>query len=139
MSTAEAYWAYQQNQIKTASREKLVLMLYDGAIRFIVQAENAWQEEQNVQKTHNGLVRAQEIVTELMSTLDREAGGEIATSLFLLYEYMLRRLVEANLKKDTAIMGEVRGLLSGLREAWQEAVRWPPGHNPRENRMELKG
>ncbi|KKM12346.1 hypothetical protein SY88_04140 [Clostridiales bacterium PH28_bin88] len=139
MSTAEAYWVYQQNQIKTASREKLVLLLYDGAIRFIAQAEKAWQEEQNIEKTHHELIRAQDIVSELMATLNREEGGEIAASLFLLYDYMLKRLVEANLKKDTAVMAEVRGLLSGLREAWQEAVRRPQGHNPSENRMELKG
>ncbi len=119
---AEAFRAYQVNQVQTASREKLVVMLYDGIIRFLGQAEAAWAAS-DVVGTHNSLIRAQDIIVELMSTLNREAGGQIAENLYLLYDYMKFRLVEANIKKDMAPIAEVKHLVTELRGAWAEISR----------------
>lgn len=117
---AHAYRAYQQNQVTTASPERLVAMLYEGAIRFLTQASSSCKEKK-MEETHHNLIKAQAIVAELMSNVNRDT-GEIGENLFLLYEYMHRRLVEANLKKDTDIMEEVKEMIISLRDTWLEAV-----------------
>lgn len=113
------YRAYLQNQIQTAPPDKLVVMLYDGALRFIAGAVQAMEVQQK-SEAHNRLVRAQAIIAELMTTLNMEA-GEIAGNLLLLYEYLYRRLIEANISKEPEAAQEVMGLLVSLREAWIQA------------------
>ncbi|HOL13548.1 MAG TPA: flagellar export chaperone FliS, partial [Bacillota bacterium] len=78
---------------------------------------------------HTNLLKVQDILDELSYAVDTEKGGEIGESLLALYDYMKRRLVEANIKKDSAIIGEVVDLISNLRETWQEAMKTGQGSN----------
>jgi len=119
------YQAYQNNQVITAPPEKLVAMLYDGAVRFLTQAAKAC-EEKNIPETHQNLVKAQNIIAELMANVNREV-GEIGENLFLLYDFMYRRLVEANVKKDVRMILEVKELVESLRDTWLEAMRLAKG------------
>ena len=99
----------------------MVLMLYDGAIKNINLAVEALQEESGqYDRISNSVIKAQDIVTELMVSLDFEQGGEIAKNLFSLYVYINRQLLEANIQKNTKPLEEVRKLLTELRAAWAE-------------------
>lgn len=113
---------YRKTQIDTASPETLILMLYDGALRFMGQAEEAFAEK-NMEKISNLLVRVQAIFTELMTALNKEQGGEIAINLERLYLFFLDRLTEANIKKDPEPMRQIRPLIEDLRNTWAEAIR----------------
>jgi flagellar protein FliS len=119
------YLQYQEASLETASQGKLLLMLYDGAIRFLVTSHLALSERRWVD-AHQANVRAQDIVHELMFSLNMEA-GEIAQNLFRLYEYMNWRLVQANVRRDVAGVKEIEGLLRELRSGWVEAVKATPG------------
>jgi flagellar protein FliS len=113
---------YKKNQVETASPEEILLMLYDGAIRFLVVAKKGI-EEKNIEKSHKNLVKAQQIILEFMNSLDMEIGGEMAVNLYRLYEYLHYRLVQANIKKDVAMIDEVLGHLRSLKTTWEEAIR----------------
>ncbi|HHX75148.1 MAG TPA: flagellar export chaperone FliS [Firmicutes bacterium] len=115
------YQAYQQNMVGTVSPEQLVLMLYNGALRFLKQAQKSIMQH-NIEETHSNLVKAQDIISELMLNLDMSQ-GEIAASLHALYDYMHRRLLDANMKKDIALLEEVAWLLTELRDTWKTACR----------------
>ena len=117
MNQANAYNAYKNNEVMTASRTKLVVMLYDGAIKNLKLAEFALRENK-IEKTNECLKKAQDIIAEFMSTLNFEQGGDIALNLQQLYEYMYFKLVRANIDKDLEAVGEVKGYLEELREAW---------------------
>lgn len=117
----DGYKAYRQAAVETAAPEKLVLMLYDGAIRFIGQARGAL-DNGNLAEVNRLLLKAQDIVMELMVSLDRSA-GKIADNLFLVYDYIYWRLVQANVEKDHAKMEEAKSMLAELREAWAQALR----------------
>lgn len=117
--TSNAYSIYQQNEILTAPRGKLLLMLYDGAIKFLKFAKKS-MDEKNIENTNKYLRRAQDIINELMVTLNMDY--DIAKQLYSLYDYMEYRLIQANIKKDKNMVDEVIGLLSELREAWEEAI-----------------
>lgn len=114
------YKQYQQTAIETASPERLIIMLYDGAIKFVNQAKTSMNEG-NVEETNKALIKTQDIISELMIGLNMEA-GEIAHNLYNLYDYFKRRLVEANTKKDNVILDEVLGHLIELRSTWVEAA-----------------
>lgn len=116
---------YLQVQVQTATPEGLVTMLYDGLIRFLRQAK-ANLTSQKMQEANYLLLRAENIVAELNNSLDMSR-QPVAESLRNLYEYMLRRMVEANVKKDAAILDEVLGLAQQLRETWVEAVKQVSG------------
>lgn len=111
---------YKANEILSAKPEELTLMLYEGIIRFIKQAK-IFNEEKQIEKTSNAIIRAQNIITELRSTLDMEY--EISKELDPLYEFMNRRLLEANINKDNSMMDEVLGLAVELRDTWKEAMK----------------
>jgi flagellar protein FliS len=113
---------YQQTQIQTASPEKILIMLYDGAIQFLNKAKVAI-ESKNIEDTHNNIISAQRIITEFMNTLDINSGGEMAKNLFSLYEYLHYRLVQANLKKDIEMIDEVIIHLKDLKQTWEEAIK----------------
>ncbi len=117
---------YQTQAILTASPGQLVLMLYDGALRFLAQARVALEGDKNdwrrYQVTNRNLQKAQNIIAELKGTLNHEAGGAVAANLDQLYDYHLRRLFEANIKKDVALVIEVEGLLRELRDAWAQML-----------------
>lgn len=120
MINANPYQQYQQSSVMSAGRGDLTLMLFNGAVKFISQGVR-YIEEKNVQGAHKAIVRTQEIIVELQSTLNMDY--EISSSLALLYEYLQRRLVEANTKKDREILTEVLGLVTELRDTWAQAVR----------------
>jgi len=114
--------AYRKTQIETASPEALILMLYDGAIRFIGQAEIAF-EEKNIEQISNLLLRIQAIFTELLTALDKDKGGEIAVNLERLYVFFLEQLSEANVKKEVKYLLEIKPLIIDLRNTWEQAMQ----------------
>jgi flagellar protein FliS len=116
------YKKYKQASIKTASQGKLILMMYDGAVKFLnIAIDNIPDKRYDVVNTN--IIKTQDILTELMLALNLDIGGEVAKNLYSLYEYMNRRLVEANIKKNIDIINEVLGLICELREAWQEVIK----------------
>jgi len=113
---------YQSMQILSAKPEKLILMLYDGAIRFIQQGIKA-MEENKIELAHNNLLRSQNIMVELMASLNFEKGGELAVNLFRIYEFMHYTLVQANVKKEAEQLTRVAEQLKMLRESWSQALK----------------
>ncbi len=113
---------YKKNQIETATPQEILILLYEGAIRFLVLAKKA-MDAKDVEKTHQYLVKTQNILLEFMATLDMDLGGELARNLYNLYEYLHYRLVQANIKKDPAMVDEVLEHLRALKATWEEAVR----------------
>ena len=112
--------AYKQNSVTTASPGELTLMLYNGCIKFLGKAKVAI-DETNVEEKNKNLQKAQDIITELMSTLNMDI--DISKQMLPLYEYMNRRLVEANIKNDVAIIVEVEGFVTEFRDTWKEVIR----------------
>ena len=113
--------AYREIQIKTANQIRLIVMLYDGAIKHINFALDLFAEGHKRYDAINGhVIATQDILSELMASLDFEKGGVLARNLFSLYSFMNRRLLEGNLQKDPVPLQEVRKLLGELREAWDE-------------------
>jgi flagellar protein FliS len=119
--------AYQSQAVLTASPGHLVLMLYDGALKFMGLAQDAfgWPEEapRRIETINTNLIKAQNILIELQSNLNHEAGGEHSANLDRLYDYYVRRLFEANIKKDVQPVIEVEGLVRQLRDGWAEMLR----------------
>lgn len=119
MNQANAFNTYKNNSVMTASPNKLVIMLYDGAIKNLRLAELALEEKQ-IEKVNTYLIKTQNIIAEFMSTLNFEAGGDIANNLYQLYEYMYHKLVRANIDKDKDAIGEVKKYLEELRDTWSQ-------------------
>ncbi len=115
------YQEYQSNQINTADPKQLIVMLYDGAIRFLDTAAGYMGDFRTYDKANNNLLRAQDILTELMVSLDMEKGGEIARNLLSLYIFMKKQLLEANMKKSAAEVKQISAMLKDLRDAWEQA------------------
>ncbi len=115
------YSSYRKTQIETATPGQLVVLLYQGAVRFLSIASSA-MDQGNIELSHTALLRAQEILLELRATLNPEA-GEVASSLSAIYDYMLGRLIEANLRKDPEPVREVLSYLQELLPAWETAAR----------------
>jgi flagellar secretion chaperone FliS len=108
---------YSEIHLASSSPEETVLMLYDGAIRFLKEAVREIGQE-NIAAKVQLLEKAEKIIEYLQSCLDREQGGEIAENLQRLYYYMLVRLTEANLYNDAAKLEEIVALLGTVREGW---------------------
>lgn len=117
--------AYRRQQVETASQGQLIVMLYDAGLRNCRVAQDHLSRGERDQAARH-LLRAQDIIAELMASLNLEAGGEIGVRLLRLYEYMYRRLVEANVRKDPTPAKEVEGLLAGLRDAWARVATASP-------------
>lgn len=113
------YQIYQQNTVQT-SGPQLILMLYDGAIRFTRLAIEGI-EQKDFGKTNTNLIKAQKIVHELSASLD--FNYEISKNLAALYEYMMHQLIEANIRKDVGPAKEVLGHLMDLKATWTTAIR----------------
>ncbi len=111
------YERYLETAVETASPARLIVMLYDGAIRFVNEAAHAMRQR-DYETQNTKLLRAQKILAELISSLDFDKGGEIAENLFRLYTYMYNQLVEANINDSVETLEHVTRLLSELREAW---------------------
>lgn len=104
--------------VAAASPQKLVVMLYDGVIVALLSAINHIKAS-NIAAKGASISKAITIIDNgLRASLDRKAGGEIAENLDALYDYMSRRLLQANIKNDITIIEEIHGLMSNLREAW---------------------
>lgn len=115
------YEQYRKAGISTASSGKLILMLYDGAIRFLKEAKNGLSGNK-LDLANNNIIKAQNILTELMLSLNMDV-GEIAQNLYSLYDFMNRELIKANAKKDVKPLDTVIRMLGELRGAWEVAVR----------------
>lgn len=117
MYTANPYNAYKQNSVNTASKEQLLLMLVDGAVKYTKIARLAILDR-NIERAHKELVRVQDIFLELMITMDR--GSKAMDDLYYLYEYIKNELARANMKKDIKIIDEVLPLIEEIRDMWHE-------------------
>lgn len=113
---------YVENQVMTANPAKLIAMLYDGAVDFIEKAKESINNNDYI-KANENIKKAQDIIMELNLSLDVERGGEIAKNLRSLYNYFYRRLLEANVKKDTEILDEVKDFIKELSDVWKEAMK----------------
>lgn len=119
MAVANPYQKYQQQSVMTASPAELTLMLYNGCIRFIKQAQIAI-DDKDIEKANNLIIRAQDIIAEFMSTLKMDY--DVSDNLMALYDYMNRRLIDANTAKNKDILQEVLELITDLRDTWIEVV-----------------
>jgi len=115
------YQQYQNNQISTASREQILLMLYDGAIRFCKQAKIAVEQNDTANKGKY-IGKAMAIISEFSNSLDHQIGGEIAENLDSLYAYMLKELTRANINNETPPIDSTCTMLCELRATWHEAI-----------------
>jgi len=117
--------SYKAQSVQTASPGKLVLMLFDGYLRFTSSAKHAWNEIDMIKKNegiNNNLIKAQNIVTELQSSLDMSVPGDLPGTLYRLYDYVLSNLQQANLTKNLQKVEEADKVISELRDAWAEML-----------------
>ncbi len=112
---------YQKTTVETASNEKILIMLYDGAIQFLNKAKIALSEK-NWEQSHNNLMGAQRILEEFINTIDKEPNPELAQNLINLYEYFITRLVQANMKHQIEPVDEVLKFLKDLKATWEQAI-----------------
>lgn len=119
MNQAYARNTYQNNQVTAAPQKKLIVMLYDGAIKNLKLALIA-MDENKIEETNNLIIKTQDIISEFMITLDFEKGGDIASSLYSLYDYMYNSLIRANIDKDAEKVEEIIKYLEELRNTWTQ-------------------
>jgi flagellar secretion chaperone FliS len=113
--------AYKKAAVTTKDQGTLILMLYDGAIRFLKTALIKLNN-QDLEKAHQYIVKAKNIVSELMTSLKTDDRNKVATDLKSLYTYMFNRLIDANIQKDASYVYEVQELLEELREGWRGVI-----------------
>lgn len=118
--TYNALNQYKQNTVFTATPEELTLMLYDGGIKFMNIARYNI-ENNEVEKAHSSLIRAQDIIIELKSTLNKDY--EISTNLDRLYDFIMDRLIDANISKKKEPIEEALEILTELRDTWKEVMK----------------
>ena len=128
MAYKTAVSTYKEIRINTASQGQLIIMLYDGAVKqldlalSLLEMNDTKKDPGRIEKISKAVVKTQEIISELMVSLDFEQGGDIATNLFSLYTWFNRELMEANISQDARRITVVRNLLEELRSTWQEIV-----------------
>jgi flagellar protein FliS len=129
MANISALSAYRQTRIKTASQGQLIIMLYDGGINSLDHALEMLRhraekksDPSKVEATGKAIIKAQEIITELMVSLDFTQGGKIAESLFALYTWFNKELLEAHVTLDAARILAVRDSLYDIRKSWAEII-----------------
>ena len=120
MALPKAYEQYNNSKILTASKPELTLMLYEGAIKFCNIAIMGI-EQNNIPKAHNNIMKVQRIISEFRVTLDYKY--PVAEDFDRVYEYLERRLIQANLKKDIEILEEVNTHLRSMRDTWKEVMK----------------
>ena len=121
--------SYKAQSVQTASPGKLVLMLFDGYLRFTTAARRSFEETDFTKRNegvNNNLIRAQNIVTELQSSLDMSVPGELPGTLYRLYDYVLHQLQQSNLQKKEGPIDEADKVITELREAWSEMLAQNP-------------
>jgi len=119
--------AYRETRIKTASPGQLVVMLYDEAIKqsdtaIALLGPESKPKPEDIERINVALGKTQDVITELMASLDFDAGGELARDLFALYVWFGREMLEANIRKEVGRVSAVRTMLAELREAWADAA-----------------
>jgi hypothetical protein len=118
--------AYKNTSIKTASQGTLILMLYDEGIKKIEATIRLVDVEKlapsSIEKINNNIIKTQEIITELMASLNTEKGGQIANNLMAIYSFFYQQLLQANIKKDVTILKDILNMMKDLRSAWQDVV-----------------
>ncbi|MFC7372998.1 flagellar export chaperone FliS [Fictibacillus iocasae] len=120
MSLANPYQAYQTNSVQTAPPGELTLMLYNGCLKFIAAGKNAVQEN-NIEEKNKNLLKAQKIIQELMVTLNMDVA--VSQNLMQMYDYMNRRLIDANIQNSVEILEEVEGYVTEFRDMWKEVIQ----------------
>lgn len=120
-----AYGIYKSNSVNFASKEQMLLMLLDGAVKFAKRGRLAISEN-NIKLAHDSITRTQDIFTELRVTLDTST-GDWAKQMFNIYSFINDKLFQANIKKDVAIMDEVIPLIEEVRDIWAEAYKVSTG------------
>jgi flagellar protein FliS len=118
---SNGYNVYKNNAVNYASKEQLLLMLVEGAVKFCKIGRQAIIDK-DVKKAHDSLVRTQDIFTELMISLDTSA-GDWAVQLYRVYEFIKAKLIEANMSKNVEIIDEILPLIEDINETWQEAYK----------------
>ncbi len=116
---ANAYAAYRSAEVEGLTQRDLLIKLYEGAERFLVNAQ-AGMREKRASDAHFGCVRAKAIFIELMSTLNFELGGEVAVQLRDLYVFLIATISEANLRKDPAPIEKILPVIATLRQGWEQ-------------------
>lgn len=126
MYASNAYNTYKNNSINYASKEQLLLMLVDGAVKFAKIGRQAIIDK-DIPKAHANIVKAQDIFYELMATLDVRQAGDWGNQLMSIYDFIVRRLTDANIKKDVNILDEVLPIIEDVRNTWHEAYKFSKG------------
>ncbi len=124
--------AYKETRVRTASPGQMIVMLYNEAVKQCDTAtdligKDLKKNPQFIEKVNASISKVQDIVTELMASLDFEAGGDIARDLFSLYVFFNRELMDANIQKDSKRIGGIRTMLDELRQAWVHAASQTQG------------
>lgn len=122
MYQSNAYAQYRNNSVNYASKEQLLLMLLDGAVKFAKVARQAMADK-DIAKANENIKKTQDIFYELIATLDLRYAGDWGNKLIAVYRFIINRLVQANIKKDVKIIDEVMPLIEDVRSLWQEAYR----------------
>ncbi|WP_110928460.1 flagellar export chaperone FliS [Bacillus massiliglaciei] len=120
MALNNPYQSYQKNSVTTASPGELTLMLYNGCLKFITFGKKAI-EAGDIEARNTNIIKAQNIVQELMVTLNMKV--DVSKNMMSLYDYMNRRLIDANVKGDIRALEEVEGLITEFRDAWKEVIQ----------------
>lgn len=115
----QGYNVYKNNSVTYASKNQLLLMLVDGAVKFSKIARQAI-EDKDIKKAHENITKAEDIFTELRVSIDQSA-GEWAVNMFNIYGFINEKLYQANISKDVKVMDEVIPLIEEVRDTWYEA------------------
>ena len=133
MAYTNALSTYKETKVKTAGQGQLIVMLYDEAVKQLARAIELMDSNKQkkdpgkIEQISKSVMKTEEIITELMVSLDFERGGEISKSLFALYSWFNRELLEANIAQDTGRIKAVKDMLAGLRDTWSQIVIQQPG------------
>ncbi len=128
---------YQEVQMTVSDRRRVLIMAFEGMIKFLRQAQNAMRERE-IETAHERLVRTKQILFHLLNGLDMERGGEIAQNLKRLYLFLIEKVTEANLKKDPEIVEEILPIFKNLCSAWEEMIPHTEGKLEEETRSPVK-
>lgn len=120
MAINNPYATYQNNSVNTSTPGELTLMLYNGCLKFILQAKKA-MEQGNIEEKNTATQKAQAIVSELMVTLDMSV--PVSENMMVLYDFVNNRLIEGNIKNDIALYDEAAGIITEFRDTWKQVIQ----------------
>ena len=120
MAMNNPYAAYQNNSVNTSTPGELTLMLYNGCLKFIEQAKRGL-EEGNMEEKNTSITKAQAIISELMLTLD--TSYPVAQNMLILYEFANSRLIDGNIKNDSALFDEASSIIMEFRDTWKQVIQ----------------